>query len=302
MADFLRIEPKLKEWYGIDRDSLMQYILESVDPEKADNDPNTDKYEDDKGVVDMNRYAMDNVEAIRFPVSQYFDLSVVDEFCEGCISNKSDEYCILALLYILIRTREVCPTLQIEETLYDVEEYQRFVRPEMLRLYLALHKDWDNKDRKCKITFYDASHTISRTGELDAKVKWLQEALESYLDKYLGVKDIKEAELELLNVYGKQVGAKMNTTSARYMWGTYHLLQTTEKYKSKTVKSVTNDQSRKIADFLIRLHLIGEDYRDGATIRGQLNYYLKTYESVDEFVESIKYKTSPNNVNGTKLY
>ena len=101
----------------------------------------------------------------------------------------------------------------------------------------------------------------------------------------------------------------MNVAAIRYMWGTYHLLQTIPSCKSKAEKSVTKRQGRIIADLLNRLNLIEYrekesflDYMDGERIRTLLKSYLMRYDSIDEIIKSKQYKVSPNNTDSSRYY
>ena len=116
------------------------------------------------------------------------------------------------------------------ETANDLDteywEYVTMVRPEMLKLYIALHSGEHRFNQKCRVAFDKGGVNV------DTKRPWLQMELERYLDKYLGVKNVKEAEKELLVIYGGKLGPKLNKDEAQIIWGTYHLLQQSDQFKS----------------------------------------------------------------------
>ena len=126
--------------------------------------------------------------------------------------------------------------------------------------------------------------------------------LDRYLNKYLGVKNINEAEKELQQIYGKKVGAQLNKTVTRFIWGTYHLLQNVPNMKSTKQNSVTNEQSRFIHEYLVILGLIDPVEVEASSIRGRLNNLLKKYSTIDEVLDKRLYKTSPNNDNDWELF
>ena len=141
--------------------------------------------------------------------------------------------------------------------------------------------------------------------------------LKRYLDKYLGVKDVREAEKELLVVYGGKCGPKLKKDEIRIIWGTYHLLQQSNEFKSGGEKIVSRLQSRLIADFLNCCGLGKREkkrekkeekvkekeekvkvFLDEEHIRSQLNSYLKLFNSPEDFLAVSQYKLSPNNDSG----
>ncbi len=293
MNVFLEIEPILKEWYGIDRNSISNEICDSVDNLKMMNDPNLKNYinvTEEGDVCDVFAYAMDNLKEFLMPVKVSYHIHTIADFCEKYEMTTATAFNLLNFLYILSqRTNKVYIT-ESEYAEQDTEIYCQEVRPEMLKLYMAMHSD--EKCEPCKISFGNSKPVVISGG-----VPWLHDALDEYLNKYLGVSSYKEAEREHLTVYGKKAVAKLKGQAARYMCGTYFFLQTFPALKSHKERSVTNKQSRIIADLLIRLGLLDNpiDYEDGRTIRSQLNYYLKTYDSIDELIAQQQYRTSPNN-------
>lgn len=167
-------------------------------------------------------------------------------------------------------------------------EYVRYIRPEMLRLYIALQKN--HLRSQCKITIGSDKPVI-----IDKQAPWAQIALENYLNKFLGVDSLKDAERELMTIYGKKTGAPLDKEETRYMWGTYQLLQTIPAMKSKKEKSVTNEQSRFITDYLILNKMLDLDEADSNNIRVRLKHFLKDYDTLKELLDEQDYRTSPNN-------
>ena len=273
----------------------------------------------EKGHYDVNAYAEAHFEALakeelpmRISTDTY--LLTIEDFCEKNqleITEKDEVYQVLLYAYaLLIRSRLETTEPTLEDMNYEYQEYIHAIRPDMLKLYIGLHHNDSQNDnvkkchKLCRISFGDLSPI-----KIDEQTPWFQVALDRYLEKYLGVKSVKEAERELNVVYGKTVGAKPNVTAIRYMWGTYHLLQDIPNCKSKTEKSVTKRQGRIIADLLNRFNLIEykekesfSDYMDGERIRTSLKYYLMQYDSIDEIIKSQQYRVSPNNTDSSRYY
>ena len=220
----------------------------------------------EKGHYDVNAYAEAHFEALakeelpmRISTDTY--LLTIEDFCEKNqleITEKDEVYQVLLYACALLMRNKLETTESTQEDMnYEYQEYIHAIRPDMLKLYIGLHHNDSLNDKvkkyhkQCRISFGDLSPI-----KIDEQTPWFQEALDRYLEKYLGVKSVKEAEQELYAIYGKTVGAKMNVTAIRFMWGTYHLLQDIPNCKSKTEKSVTKRQGRIIADLLNRLNLI----------------------------------------------
>ena len=322
MEEFLRLEPLLKEWFGIDRNNLyiQEAFMNNAD-RRIKESPDIETYKNERGSYDVSAYAEAHFEALakdelsmRISTDTY--MHTIKDFCEENqleITEKDDAYQVLLFAYALLMKYNLESTEPTQEDVnYEYQEYIHAIRPDMLRLYIGLHhNNFNNLNNgvtrcysQCRISFGDLSPI-----KIDEQVPWFQEALGRYLKKYLGVGSVKEAEQELYDVYGKTVGAKMNVAAIRYMWGTYHLLQTIPSCKSKAEKSVTKRQGRIIADLLNRLNLIEYrekesflDYMDGERIRTLLKSYLMRYDSIDEIIKSKQYKISPNNTDSSRYY
>ena len=320
MEEFIRLEPRLKKWFGIDRNNpYIQELFGNYASIKLDESSNKERYMNEKGHYDVKAYAEAHFEALakeelpmRISTDTY--LHIIEDFCEKNqlgITEKDEAYQVLLYAYaLLMRSRMETTEATLEDMNYEYQEYIHAVRPDMLKLYIGLHHNDSqngkvkNYHKRCRISFGDLSPI-----KIDEQTPWFQMALDRYLEKYLGVKSVKEAEQELNVVYGKTVGAKPNVTAIRYMWGTYHLLQDIPNCKSKAEKSVTKRQGRIIADLLNRFNLIEykekesfSDYMDGERIRTSLKYYLMQYDSIDEIIKSQQYRVSPNNTDSSRYY
>ena len=320
MEEFIRLEPRLKKWFGIDRNNpYIQELFGNYASIKLDESSNKERYMNEKGHYDVNAYAEAHFEALakeelpmRISTDTY--LLTIEDFCEKNqleITEKDEVYQVLLYACALLMRNKLKTTEATQEDKnYEYQEYIHAIRPDMLKLYIGLHHNDSLNDKvkkyhkQCRISFGDLSPI-----KIDEQTPWFQEALDRYLEKYLGVKSVKEAEQELYAIYGKTVGAKMNVTATRFMWGTYHLLQDIPNCKSKTEKSVTKRQGRIIADLLNRLNLIEYkekesflDYMDGERIRVSLKNYLMQYDSIDDIIKAKQYKTSPNNTDSSRYY
>ena len=320
MEEFIRLEPRLKKWFGIDRNNpYLQELFSNYASIKLKEASDKERYINEKGHYDVNAYAEAHFETLakeemsmRISTNTY--LHTIEDFCEKNqlgITEKDEVYQVLLYAYaLLMRSRLETTEATQEDMNYEYQEYIHAIRPDMLKLYIGLHHNDSQNDnirkchKLCRISFGDLSPI-----KIDEQTPWFQMALDRYLEKYLGVKSVKEAEQELNVVYGKNVVAKPNVTAIRYMWGTYHLLQDIPNCKSKAEKSVTKRQGRIIADLLNRFNLIEykekesfSDYMDGERIRTSLKRYLIRYDSIDEIIKSQQYRVSPNNTDSSRYY
>ena len=293
---FIEIEPQLKLFYGIDRNSLFDIIRQSVDMNKLNEVG--EPYSENNKTNDFMECAFKVLDSIYI---EYDDEQLAD-FVALCkeyeIEATSIQYQVLLFLYILSAQREREYLTDFECLEYEFWQYATGVRPEMLKLYIALHNGKTEYRNSVRIAFGDCSPI-----KVDTMFPWLQMALDEYLNKYLGVKDLKEAEHEFNTIYKNQkVGVKLNVTEVTYMWGTYHLLQTIEKLKSSRPKSVTNKQSNFITEYLSLLNILDNKHTEARTLRVRLKYFLNTYDTLDELTQDTHYKTSPNNKGGMRYY
>ena len=79
---------------------------------------------------------------------------------------------------------------------------------------------------------------------------WLTTLLEDYLDIYLGVNDLEEAQNELKFTYGKKSGRKFDDPAFNIMtMGTFNILQHSSIASTKT-GTITNQQCEFIKNYL----------------------------------------------------
>ena len=299
MATFKEIEPTLKKCFNIDRETsvIKKCICESISPTElmTAEIPETYLFEDNH--YDIFAYSMDYAESIRIPISKTFELNKFKFFCQSYnIKGDTLLFDTLAFMFLFNDTSNKKYHTGFDEAEQDFLQYALGVRPEMLKLYIALNstKDADS----IKIRFGN-----NKAVEVDTMIPWLRDELKEYLDKYLGVKSIKEAKREYLMNYAHKEGAPNNWKLNRYIWGVYNLLEETGTIKAKTERTVSRKQAKFIEDYLFAIGLINLDSKiDEHNIRSRLNSLMKNYDSIEELTENLDYKSSPNNEDGTRLY
>ena len=295
MATFKEIEPTLKKCFNIDRETsvIKKCICESISPTAEI--PETYLLED--GYCDILAYAMDYAESIRIPVSQTCNSKDFNIFCQ---SNNIEYYTFLyktlAFMFLFNDTCNKKYSTEMDKEEQAFLEYAQDVRPELLKLYIALKEN--KKNKPITIRFGSSKPIV-----VDDKIPWLREELERYLNKYLGVADSTEAKREYLMNYAHKEGAPNNWKLNRYIWGVYNLLEETGTIKAKTERTASRKQAKFIEDYLFAIGLINLDSKiDEHNIRSRLNSLMKNYDSIEELTENLDYKSSPNNEDGTRLY
>lgn len=280
LTDYQEIEPILCDYYGLNKLELINAIYFAKDflsnhPEKVSKfDP------DNKIYLPLSSWHGNNESS---------DMGSIT-FPDFCSKYSIEKHSLLAKALSFVKLFFPIETANDLDTEYW--EYVTMVRPEMLKLYIALHGGEKRYNPKCRVTFEN------RGVNVDTNRPWLQMELERYLDKYLGVKDVKEADRELSVVYYGKLGPKLNKDEARIIWGTYHILQMSDQFKSGGENVVSRLQSRLIADFLICCELREKHTVNEEHIRSRLNSYLKLFDSPEDFLVTTNYKLSPNNDSG----
>ena len=275
--DFQEIEPLLYNLYGLNTCWLHNAIHFAKD--KLLYDP------EEESKVDSENY-------IYLPMPHEWYSSKFDGFCKKY--NINDDPLVAKVLSFIYMFFPIEDPFMCENNYW---EYVTFVRPEMLKLYITLNNGKTKYTNSCKITIGD-----NKPIAIDKQLPWVQMALGRYLHEYLGVENVKEAELELLNVYGGKYGRKQHTEEVRLIWGTYHLLQMSDQFKSATNQLMTNNQCRLISDLLILFKWLPSTEDDGMLVKQRLRHYLKNFDSLDELITATEYKLSPNKKSSMDYY
>ena len=275
--DFQEIEPLLYNLYGLNTCWLHNAIHFAKD--KLLYDP------EEESKVDSENY-------IYLPMPHEWYSSKFDGFCKKY--NINDDPLVAKVLSFIYMFFPIEDPFMRDNNYW---EYVTLVRPEMLKLYITLNNGKTKDTNSCKITIGD-----NKPIAIDKELPWFQMAIGRYLHEYLGVENVKEAELELLNVYGGKYGRKQHTEEVRLIWGTYHLLQMSDQFKSATNQLMTNNQCRLISDLLILFKWLPSTEDDGMLVKQRIHHYLKNFDSLDELITATEYKLSPNKKSSMDYY
>ena len=302
-----KLYPELNRCFGFTYDDISNELTQvytkkvfHLTPEEKEL-ANQCKSNDDWG-VDAVKFALATTENIVVTVPDSFNPKTIMESYVTKLYNEDFASCALIFMAALLY-RDRITEVPISEGEYDDMLYQQYiheVRPDMLKLYIALNQP---KQKKGKDFITDIKITAGGNSPIaiNNKDSWFENKLNEYLHQYLGVNSLEEAQDELHFIYGdKKVGSKkINPIQSLYIWGTYQLLQDTH-LKSVKEKVPTRPQANLIESYLRAIELIEADYVDN--IRSRLSYFLNRYDTAEALLDYKTFKLSPYNIGGTKLW
>lgn len=306
-----KLYPELNRCFGFTYDDISNELTQvytkkvfHLTPEEKEL-ANQCKSNDDWG-VDAVKFALATTENIVVTVPDSFNPKTIMESYVTKLYNEDFASCALIFMAALLY-RDRITEVPISEGEYDDMLYQQYiheVRPDMLKLYIALNQP---KQKKGKDFITDIKITAGGNSPIaiNNKDSWFENKLNEYLHQYLGVNSLEEAQDELHFIYeDKKVGSKkINPIQSLYIWGTYQLLQDTH-LKSVKEKVPTRPQANLIESYLRAIELIEADDvdTDANNIRSRLSYFLNRYDTAEALLDYKTFKLSPYNIGGTKLW
>lgn len=230
-----KLYPKLNRCFGFTYDDISNELTQvyakkvfNLTPEEKEL-ANQCKSEDGWG-VDAVKFALATNENIIVTVPDSFNPKTIMESYAAKLQNEESASCALLFMAALLY-RDRITEAPILEGEYDDMQYQQYiheVRPDMLKLYIALNqpKQKNGKELNTEIRIAAGGNSPILINNKDS---WLENKLNEYLHQYLGVNSLEEAQDELNFIYGdKKVGSKkIDPIQSLYIWGTYQLLQDT---------------------------------------------------------------------------
>ncbi len=189
-----------------------------------------------------------DIQAFNNLLDHYLFLPGKDRKIKAAIENA-------VLIYFYEETKNTTDTMnECEASDAELEQYQKFVRPDLLKLYLALHTPKNPKlEKPIQVRFYGDSLCT-----LDNKMDWIISVLEEYLREHLGIDSTEQALAELNALYGKKSGVQLqNHYLTLYMHGLYHLLEKSTLIKKKG--QLPNRVVTFISQILSQIGLLIED-------------------------------------------
>lgn len=306
-----KLYPELSRCFGFTYDDISNELTKvyakkvlNLTPEEKEL-ANQCKSDDGWG-VDAIKFALATNEDITVTVPDNFNRTTIMESYEAKLHN--EELASSALLFMAaLLYRDRITEVPVSEGEHDDIRYQRYiqeVRPDMLKLYIALNQP---KQKNGKDFITDIKIAVGGNSPIliNNKENWLENRLNEYLYQYLGIDNLEEAQKELDFIYGnKKVGNKMiDPIQSLYIWGTYQLLQNTH-LKSAKEKAPTRPQANLIESYLRAIKLIRTDDvgTDANNIRSRLQYFLNKYDTVEALLNYKTFKLSPYNIDKTNYW
>lgn len=322
LPDFRRIEPLMIKYYGFNRymlhhevEALYQAHNYKLDDFVEGKDLSPYKRESSimyepigATVFDIERYTpkskdefinyqdviFDSNSTLYIPVSddKLMDkiLTIADEF--SLVQDTDDDVVNvllwMAAIYDKYTHDRFVQSSDIENS-YDSLAYAKSVRPEMLQLYEFL--------QTCKLTDLQIKSPNGSVSISNSEA-WFTTLLQDYLDIYLGVNNLEEAQNELKFTYGKKSGRKFDDPAFNIMaMGTFNILQHSTIASTKA-GTITNQQCDFILNYLDIIGCFKNDDRknDMNYIRSAISIMKKqNFTPKWDYLLNFTLKRSPNN-------
>lgn len=242
-------------------------------------------------------YIMDTEHDVELPIDDNFDKKLKKLVFEKYKQNDTiyNVLAIVSVMYHKYQNNELyTDAIQWSENL---PYYLTGVRPDMLKMFQFLHSGLSQKSGLPKPIILDNG---KEKVTLDNSCYWLSGLFLEYLQIYLGVDSLEEAEQELKEKYTAKKGRKAdNPTFNLIMVGASRLL------KQQSTLETKSEQLRLILDYLELLGFFAED--DSKNDENYINATI-SYLEKQGFIPKWKpkyledYNTSPNNPSCNNLW
>ena len=148
--------------------------------------------------MDAVKFALATTENIVITVPDSFNSKTIKESYVAELYNEDFASCALIFMAALLYRNRITE-VPISEGEYDDMLYQQYiheVRPDMLKLYIALNQP---KQKNGKDFITDIKITAGGNSPIliNNKDSWFENKLNEYLHQYLGVSNLEEAQKEL---------------------------------------------------------------------------------------------------------
>lgn len=200
---------------------------------------------------------------------------------------------ILLIVAIYYKYTQTCGYFDFGDYIADPEQvqYTYSVRPDMLRLYKMFHEKKKTKNNTITIEYN------KQKIELENEENWFLNMISPYLDKYLGIPSLEEAEKELNKDYpsiGRRGRKRENAILDTAILSVYNLLRHSS-FAAKG-KGLTDNEGNFILELMKYLGMLDEDSpkNDILNLRATIRNLQKN-EIRPNWWNIPLCKTSPNN-------
>ena len=210
-----KLYPELNRCFGFTYDDISNELTQ-VYAQKVFNLTQEEKElanqckSDDGWGVDAVKFALATNENIAVAVPDSFNPATIMESYAAKLHNEESASCALLFMAALLYRGKIteAPISEGENDNMLYQQYIHEVRPDMLKLYIALNQP-KQKNGKDFITDIKIAAGGNSPILINNKNSWLENRLNDYLHQYLGVNSLEEAQDELHFIYGdKKVGSK----------------------------------------------------------------------------------------------
>lgn len=255
--------PKLNKYYGFTYDDISEELSQVYNNKMLHFTPEEKELADQcrsmgGGRIVPAEFALLTQEVIGIKVTENFSdtLKSLEELYHNYKIAESDngaEVCYILSFMAAIFNRDLNYLLDNTEAGSAQEVYNKYaykIRPDMLKLYIALCQKKRQISDKLKISIQGNSPT-----ELENYERWFEEMLKNYLNQYLGVTSEREAKTELDTLYSEKRGKKANNFYINYIFTSIFLFVQDFIIQSEPNK-VTIEQCKFLHSYFTSLNLI----------------------------------------------
>lgn len=252
----------------------------------------------ENGYVNDIKYALECQEYVKIRCTEDFKDNIDKLESFFLKHNVEDPFRDLFFLISVLSNRQIKNLdfykneLGIDSGYVDYMNYMEKIRPEMLKLYVSMKENGNAKQQD--ITFKIGNNSPIR---LKNNQKWIEKMILEYLDKYLGVNSLEEANEELNSLYSDSKGRRIKKPYMNYfICATYRFIS--EHIKQSIENKVTAEQCKFLIDYLMCIDIITlkDKICDLNTMQGVINSFLKSSsDPIQNYLKYKDYRISPNN-------
>ena len=252
--------PILQECYGFDLDEIfseLTHIIVVQHNEKRFDKDLARRFTNEEGNIDPIAYSINTNDDFGIRSTEDFDVQInqIIDLCKQQIEDSTllDQVVFVLVFMSAIFNRDI-NGLHLDEEIESMRlDYLRstyVVRPDLLRLFIALNKPKHKFETPIKICFKtDSPHLIQN------KDDWFSDMLNDYIKQKLGDITLKEAEEELEFFYSDERGRKSDNPYLNYIInGTYNFIN-----HFMPSSKVTVEQCKFLLDYLKAIGQVKED-------------------------------------------
>lgn len=252
--------PILQECYGFDLDEIfseLTYIIVVQHNEKRFDNELAKQFTNEEGNINAVSYVINTNDDFDIRTTEDFDVQIkqIFDLCSQYIEEPDLlELVVFVLVFMSAIFNRDINGLHFDREVEDMRlDYLRstyVVRPDLLRLFIALNKPKHEFETPMKICFKtDSPHLIQN------KDGWFSDMLNDYIKQRLGDITVKEAEEELDFFYSDERGRKSDNPYLNYIInGTYNFIN-----HFMPSDKVTVEQCKFLLDYLKVIGQVKED-------------------------------------------